>query len=597
MREFFKFMFASMLGFLLTAFIIFLFFFIMFASLMTFTKGEEIIIPENAILHVKLDMPILERDQKNPFQAFTTPGDMRPLGLNQILSSIGTAAEDEKVKAIYLDLGFVQAGMATVEEIRNALLDFRESGKPIIAYGDVVSQRSYYLATVADKIYVNPVSTIDFSGFSAQVAFFKGLSEKMKVEMEIIRPENNSFKSAVEPFYLDRMSEANREQTSRFLQSGWDHVLAGVESSRGLDNEHLNELADSLGAFRAEKALAGGLVDGMLFQDQLLDTLKSTLGLEADDELNMITLGRYIKYDQRLLASKRGVVKSLKDDNIAVIYATGNIVMGEAEDMVISSKHISQTIRKAREDKKVKAIVLRVNSPGGDGLASEIIWREVALAAKEKPVIVSMGDLAASGGYYIACAATRIVAQPNTLTGSIGVFGVIPNLQGMFKDHLGITFDEVNTNANSSLGNVMRPLNPYELQMLKTYVNDFYIHFLERVAEGRGMEVADVDSIGQGRIWSGVDALKIGLVDELGGLQDAIAIAAREAGIEDYRILEWPVQKDPFVKLFQQLSGDAQVKSAMREQLGSNYAYYEMLNTLGSLNGVQARLPFTMILN
>lgn len=597
MREFFKFMFASMLGFLLTAFIIFLLFFIMFASLMTFTKSEEVVIPENAILHVKLDMPILERDQKNPFQVFSTPGNMRPLGLNQIISSIGTAAEDEKVKAIYLDLGFVQAGMATVEEIRNALLDFRESGKPIIAYGDVVSQRSYYLATVADKIYVNPVSTIDFSGFSAQVAFFKGLSEKMKVEMEIIRPENNSFKSAVEPFYLDRMSEANREQTSRFLQSGWDHVLAGVESSRGLDNEHLNELADSLSAFRAEKALAGGLVDGMLFQDQLLDTLKSTLGLEADDDLNLITLGRYIKYDQKLLASKRGVVKSLKDDNIAVIYATGNIVMGEAEDMVISSKHISQTIRKAREDKKVKAIVLRVNSPGGDGLASEIIWREVALAAKEKPVIVSMGDLAASGGYYIACAATRIVAQPNTLTGSIGVFGVIPNLQGMFKEHLGITFDEVNTNANSSLGNVMRPLNPYELQLLKTYVNDFYTHFLERVAEGRGMEVAEVDSIGQGRIWSGVDALEIGLVDELGGLQDAIAIAASEAGIEDYRILEWPVQKDPFVKLFEQLSGDAQVKRAMKEQLGSNYAYFEMLNDLGSLNGIQARLPFTMILN
>ncbi|MFO7723317.1 MAG: signal peptide peptidase SppA [Bacteroidales bacterium] len=596
MREFFKMMFASMVGFLLASFIFFFLMMVMLVSAISFAPKEDVQIASNSVLHVSFDLPIQDRAPRSPFDAFGTMGGKRPLGLNQILESIENAATDDRIKGIWLELGVMPSGMATVEEVRVALGEFRKSGKPVIAYGDMVSQSSYYLATAADKIYLNPVGNIQFSGLSAQVAFFKGLSEKLKVDMQIIRPEGNTFKSAVEPFYLDRMSEANREQTGKFLASGWSRMLKGIEEGRGLDQATLNLLADSLSAFKAEGALASGLVDGLLFKDQLLDSLRQIAGVNEKANIPMVTLAKYIRADQKSIDSDGKKEKGTFGNRIAVIYASGSIVMGDGEDMVISSNHISQTIRKAREDKKVKAIVLRVNSGGGDGVASEIIWREVDLAAKEKPVIVSMGDYAASGGYYIACAATKIVAQPNTLTGSIGVFGVMPNMQKLFSDHLGITFDEVSTNSNSSLGNVMRPLKPFEYQMLQRYVEDFYTHFVGRVADGRGMSPEAVDSIGQGRIWSGSDAQAIGLVDELGGLNDAIRIAADEAGLKNYRVVEWPLQKDPFLKLMQQLSGEASIETAIRKNLGQNYAWFEMLATLNELKGIQARLPFVMVI-
>jgi protease IV len=596
MKEFFKMMFASMVGFLLASFIFFILMMVMLVSAISFAPNEEVHIAQNSVLVVNLDLPVQDRAPKSPFDSFGFMGGKRPLGLNQIVKSIENAAGDNRIKAIWLEMGVGQSGMATVEEVRVALKEFRKSGKPIIAYGDMVSQSSYYLATAADKIYLNPVGSIQFSGLTAQVAFFKGLSEKLKVEMQIIRPEGNTFKSSVEPFYLDKMSEANREQTGKFLSSGWGHMLKGIEEGRGLDQATLNQLADSLTAFRAEKAYESGLVDGLLFKDQLLDSLREITGADQKTAFPMVTLAKYIRADQKSIDSGGKKEKGASGNRIAVIYASGSIVMGDGEDMVISSNHISQTIRKARQDKKVKAIVLRVNSRGGDGVASEIIWREVELAAREKPVIVSMGDYAASGGYYIACAATKIVAQPNTLTGSIGVYGVLPNMQKMFRDHLGITFDEVTTNSNSSLGSVMRPMKPFEYQMLQRHVEDFYSHFIGRVAEGRGMTPEGVDSIGQGRIWSGVDALKIGLVDELGGLGDAIRIAASEAGIENYRVVKWPLQKDPFLKLMQQFSGEAAVETSIRKSLGQHYAWFEMVAALNEMKGIQARLPFVMVI-
>jgi protease IV len=596
MKEFFKMMFASMLGVMISGLLLMLFMFIMFASAISFSSGDAVSVPDHSFLEIKMDMVVKERAPKNPFGNFGAFGNEKNIGLNQIARSLKAAAQDKRIKGIYLEMGMLQAGPATVEEIRNALIDFKKSGKPVIAYGDMAPQNAYYLASVADKIYMNPVGSLEFSGLSAQVAFVKGLAEKLKVEMQIIRPDGNVYKSAVEPFFLDKMSAASREQTGKYLSSGWDIMVDNIAVSRKLTPELLNQVADSLLAFKAQNALKSGLIDGLLYKDQLLDSLKKTVGIDSRESLKYISLAKYDKAVVQEHAAEG--TKGKSEGQIAVIYASGNIVMGDDDaDDVISATHISKTIRKAREDKKVKAIVLRINSPGGDGLASEIIWREVELAKKEKPVIVSMGDYAASGGYYIACAATKIVAQPNTLTGSIGVFGVLPNMEKLFKEHLGITFDEVNTNSNSSFGNVMRPLNPYEYNILKRYVEDFYTHFITRVSEGRKMDVAMVDSIGQGRVWAGTDALKIGLVDTLGGLNDAVKLAASEAKIKHYKTVEWPLQSDPFLKLVKQLSGETSVNQAIRENLGANYAFYEMLSTFSKMKGIQARLPFVMIIN
>lgn len=565
----------------------------MIASLAKFSSREDVYVPKNSLLHVKLDMPIYEREPKGHFEYISSLGSIRPLGLNQIVKSIENAAKDDHISGIYLEMGIIQAGLASVEEIRNALLNFRESGKPIIAYGDIVSQKSYYLASVSDNMYINPKGIIDFSGLSAQVAFFKGLSEKLKIDMQIIRPENNEFKSAVEPFYLDKMSEASKAQTSRYLSSGWGHIINGIGESRSMDNQDLNDVADNLSAFRPEKALQAGIVDGMIFQDQLLDSLRKIIGVDADDKVNMIKLARYIRAG-RDIKGRDSETKGRRSDQIAVIYASGNIIMGDSEDNAISSDHISKTIRDARKNDRVKAIVLRINSTGGDGLASEVIWREVALAEQKKPVIVSMGDYAASGGYYIACAATKILTQPTTLTGSIGVFGVIPNLEEMMSEHLGITFDEVKTNKHSSYGSFLRPLSSHEEHVIKHYVDNFYTHFIQRVADGRKLPLDFVDSIAQGRIWSGIDAVDIGLADGLGGLNDAIKLAAEEAGIIEYSVLELPVQKDPFIKMLQELSGDVMLKREIKDKLGKNYHIIEILSAYNELQGVQARLPFIL---
>lgn len=599
MKDFFKMMLASMVGFILASVIFSLLSLIMFAMVIAMVPREDISIPKEGLLHVKLDMPLYDRGHKMPFDSWGSGfGGKRPLGLNQIIRSIDEAATDDRIKGVYLEMGYLQTGLASVTEIRDALQRFSKSGKPVIAYGEQITQKSYYLASASDRIFVNPKGMLEFSGLTAQVAFIKGLNEKLKVEMQVIRPSNNTYKSAVEPFILDKMSEANREQTGKYLGSGWDIMLKGISEKRGVDIEFLNILADSLVAFRPEKAMEFGLIDGLIYKDQLDDSLMVVMGIKDKDDLKLVSIGKYIKATQKENIKIGDNSKNKNENKIAVIYTEGSIQMGDSEDdLVISSEYISSTIRKAREDDDIKSIVLRVNSPGGDGLASEIIWREVALAARKKPVIVSMGDYAASGGYYISCAATRILAQPNTLTGSIGVFGVVPNMQKLFSDHLGITFDEVKTNKNSSFGNIMRPLEPYEYQFLQNYVNDFYTHFLSRVAEGRKMSPADVDSIAQGRVWSGEDALEIGLIDEIGGLNDAIKIAASEAKLKNYTIIEWPCQTDPFTRLIKELSGETHIEKSIRQQLGSSYPVYEMLMSFGNQKGIQARIPFVISVN
>lgn len=594
MRQFFKFTFASMVGFLLASIVSVILMVIFFTAVISFSSKETVTVKENSVLYLTLNHPVVDRKPNSPFSDFDFGAmkSLKTMGLNEITDMLERAGEDDRISGIYLEVSQCPFGLATAEEIREALLSFKKTGKFIIAYGDVISQKGYYLASVADKLYLNPVGLIDFKGISGQVAFIKGLSEKLKVEYQVFRPANNEYKSAVEPLIMDRMSEANKSQMGKMVNSLWSIITKNIEHDRGISVQNLNLAADSLMGFRASSALSAGLTDALIYKDQVIDTLKSLLHHDAKEKMNTITLAEY----SRASLPKKKLEKSIGKDRIAVIYASGSIVIGDDEESVISSDNISKAIRKAREDKNIKAVVLRINSGGGDGLASEIIWREVKLCNDIKPVVVSMGDYAASGGYYIACPATKIVAQPNTLTGSIGVFGVVPNMQGLFNDHLGITFDEVNTNENAGFGNITRPMEPFEHRKIEMLVEGFYQTFLQRVADGRDMEIAAVDAIGQGRVWTGIDALELGLVDTLGGLQTAVNIAAREAGIENYRIYELPLRKDPFLKLMEGISGEAS-SNAVRNELGPYYKYFEALKEIRGLQGIQARMPFFIYLN
>lgn len=584
MKQFFKFTFASMLGFLLASFIVFIIFFVIIASAVSFTKKETVVVPDKTILLVSLDGPISDRAPENPFASFNfnEMNANRALGLDEILASLKNAAEDPKVKGIYLDLSTIDAGIATVEEIRNALLDFKKSGKFIVSYSEVYTQKSYYLASVADKIYLNPAGSMEIKGLSGQVVFFKGMLDKLDIEAQVIR--HGKFKSAIEPFTLDKMSEANKEQTLTFVSSIWKQMVKGISDTRKISPEEINAIADKYEIQSPEDALRLKFVDKLIYKDELIEDLKKRVNVKEDKDLKIMRLAKYADSPMKETGSSLG-------DKIAVIYASGNIVSGEGNENTIGSEGISRAIRKARLDEKVKAIVLRVNSPGGSALASDVIWREISLARKVKPVVVSMGDLAASGGYYISCAADKVFASPNTLTGSIGVFGIIPNSQKFFNSKLGITFDGVKTNTYADYIPVTRPLSAEEKGFMTKEIESIYSTFLNHVSAGRKMTVAQVDSIGQGRVWAGVDAKRIGLVDEFGGLQDAIKAAAAMAKLKSYRQMDLPVQKDPFTKIIESLSGD-NTSTLLKKEMGSAYTYYEYLKNISQIQGIQAMMPF-----
>jgi protease-4 len=418
--------------------------------------------------------------------------------------------------------------------------------------------------------------------------FMKGMFEKLEVEPQIIR--YGKFKSAVEPLMLDKMSDANRHQTMTYISDLWNQILDGVSEGRGKSVEDLDALAQNATIQNGEDAKENGLVDELLFKDQVIENLRTRLELEEDDDkINFIGFGKY--KDAPKAKGDDEEDKKGKKEKIAVIYAVGGIEGGQGDDETIGSEKISKEIRKAREDDKIKAIVLRVNSPGGSALASDVIWREVVLAEEVKPVVVSMGDVAASGGYYIACAADTIVAEPNTITGSIGVFGVLMNAQKLFNNKLGISIDTVKSNKFADLGTPFRPLTEGERSIIQEGVNEIYFTFIEKVAEGRGMTTAEVDSIGQGRVWSGEDALEIGLVDVLGGVGDAIEIAANMAEVENYRVIEYPAQKDPFEEFMNELSGKGE-EAFLKRRLGQHYKYVKDVEELMRMEGVQARLPY-----
>ena len=571
-------MFASMLGTFLVIVIIFLVSLGIVAGIVAIASNDEVTIDKNTVLVIKMDKLIADRSPSMP--VFSLNGTDKYDGLNDILKNLKKAADDKNIAGIYLDLSMVQASMATVEEIRDGLIEFRKSGKFIWAYSEGMDQKAYYLASVADKIFMTPQGMVFFKGLSASPMFIKGTLEKLDIKVQVIR--HGKFKAATEPLFLDKMSPENRKQTTELITDLWDKMITGISESRHISKDELNHIADSLKLGRAADALKYKFIDQIAYKDEFLKELRSKLGIDEKARIKTVSMDKYTKvFDP---ASKNS-----SKDKIAVIYAQGTIGSGEGDDQDIGSERISRAIRKAREDDKVKAIVFRINSGGGDGLASDIIWREVVLAAKAKPVVASFGDVAASGGYYIACAATRILAEPNTITGSIGVFGIIPNFQGLMKNKLGITFDEAGTNKNSGFISVQRQLSPFEQAVIQKEIEDFYDTFITKVAEGRKITKAQVDSIGQGRVWSGVDAKGIGLVDEFGGLSKSIQVAADLAKLKSYKVWALPEQKEPIQQIIDEVFGNTP-ETRIQSVMGEDYRYYKAIKDLRSMRGVQARM-------
>ena len=591
MKQFFKFLFASTLGVFLALFLFILVIAGVVGSIATFADKKEVKIEDNSILHLKLSNGIVDKPSINPFENFDF-GSMRnttPIGLHNFLTAIEEAKTDERIKGIYIDMSDFSSGIATAEEVRSKLKSFKESGKFVISYSEVFSQSGYYIASVADKVYLNPEGMMEFKGLSSQIMFFKGALEKLEVEPQIIR--HGKFKSAVEPFFLDKMSEANRAQVLTYLSSIWNTYLTDISDSRNLSVERLNEIADGFLARTTKDALELGMVDKLVYKDEILAELIELTGAEDIDDLKVIEDSKYIS---SVTGSKFKNVKSVKDlkkEKIAVIYAEGGISGGNSSQGTIGSETLSKEIRKARLDEDVKAIVLRVNSPGGSALASDVIWREVTLAKKEKPFIVSMGNLAASGGYYISCAADTIVADESTITGSIGVFGVLYNFKNMINNKLGITIDTVKVGKYSDLLSPFRPMTEGERAFMQEFVEQTYDVFITRVSEGRGMTKAQVDSIGQGRVWTGKDALKLGLVDVIGGLETAIEIAANKAGLENFSAETYPAPKNQWEEFIKELSTEVESRW-IKNEVGPAYEYYKSAQSAFDMEGIQARLPY-----
>ena len=575
-----------------------------------FGKDKKLHVKANSVLMVHFKNPIKERTSNNPLSDLGLGdiiGEKSGLGLDDIMKSIKKAETDTAIKGIYLDLNDdIIASSATLEEVRNSLLEFKATKKFIYAYAENYSQKSYYIASVADKVYLNPEGEFMFKGLSAQIMYYKNALEKLDVEMHVYR--HGRFKSAVEPFMLDKMSASNRLQLETLLNSLWKHMLDGISKERGISVAELQSIADELKINFPADAQQLKLVDELKYKDEVTDALKQKLGIKEKQKINFVNLGEYATHINKK-HKKDGEEdddeeedekdkKHDKKDKLAVIYALGEISSGEGDGEKIGSETTAKAIREARKDSTIKAIVLRVNSPGGSALASDVIWREVTLAKKVKPVIVSMGDVAASGGYYISCAGNYIFAQPNTITGSIGVFGLMPNAQKLFSDKLGIHIDTVNTNKHSDLGSLYRSATETEAAYIQKGVEQVYSTFTKRVAEGRGMSQADVDSIGQGRVWSGADALRIKLVDALGGINDAIKYAVTKGNLKEgaYELLQLPRQKDPLKDLFKDKKDEEEIK-VLQQRLGVFYDYIQYAQTIINAKGVQARMPYQMVIN
>ncbi len=583
MKDFIKFTFASTLGVVLAG-IVFTILGIVIMVGMVASSDTETTVNENSIFVLDLNGTLSERVQENPLQELMGE-NYQAYGLDDILTSIQKAKDNENIKGIYLQAGMMEASCASLEEIRHALKDFKESGKFIVAYGDNYSQGMYYLASVADKVIVNPQGTIAWQGLVSQTIFFKDLLKKIGVEMEIFKV--GTYKSAVEPFIATEMSDANREQITAFLNSTWERLLKDISASRGMSEDELNKCADDFMTFApAETYIANGLADTLLYKDGVLDYLKELSGREADESLRTLSL-------EDMKNVKRNVPLDKSGNIIAVYYAYGEIDSGTSTDEGIHSQKVIRDLRKLREDETIKAVVLRVNSPGGSAFGSEQIWREVTLLKEKKPVIVSMGDYAASGGYYISCAADCIVADPTTLTGSIGIFGMFPMVEDLMTDKLGLHFETVKTNRYADMGDMTRPFNDAERAALQNYINNGYKLFVQRCADGRGMSVEAIEKIAEGRVWTGITAKELGLVDELGGLEKALEIAAQQAEVETYSVINYPGKSDIFTSLLENGKKDY-IDGKISETLGEYYDYAKFIQSLKNADRIQARMPFDL---
>lgn len=575
---------AAIIGTLIASGIIFVMFFI-FISLLSKTE-DSVSIKKNSVLELQLQQPISDYVGDNALDPFT--GIFQPSqGLDEILNAITVAKNDDDIKGISLNNNFILAGLAQTQAIRRALGDFKSSGKFIYAYADFYTQKDYYLASVADSVFMNPVGALDFKGLSSEVLFFKNLQEKTGIKMEVIR--HGKYKSAVEPFIANEMSDANRTQIKELIGSLWNSMLEDISDTRNIMPQDLNKIADTLGGRTPEFAAQSGLIDAVAFYDEYENSLKRAVDSVLDKDLNVVLLEDYI-----IRSNKKAT--NTGDDKIAIVFAQGEILYGEGGPDIIGQGIITEAIRDARDDEKVKAIVLRVNSPGGSALTSDIIWREIELAKSKKPVVVSMGNVAASGGYYIAVGADKIFAEPTTITGSIGVFGTVPNITGLAED-IGINAEQVGTNTNSVEYSLFEPMTDEFRNLVQQGIESTYNTFLERVAKGRNISVAEADSLAQGRVWSGVDAQRLGLIDALGNLEDAIAEAAKMAEVKEYGIKKFPKYKTGFERLMEDLGGaGAKAKqNLIEEEIGTEaYSLLKQVKMAMDQKGVQARMPFVL---
>ena len=583
MKDFIKFTFASLIGVVLAG-IVFTILGIVTMVGMVASSDTETVVKDNSILVIDFEGTLTERAEENPIAQIMDENSSN-YGLDDIIASIKKAKDNENIKGIYLHPKVLTASYASLEEIRKALMDFKASGKWIIAYGDQYTQDMYYLASVADKIIVNPQGTISWHGLASQSIFFKDVLNKLGIEMQIFKV--GTYKSAVEPFIATEMSPANREQVTAFLHSTWNQIISDIAASRSMSTDELNNLADQLMDLKpAEEYIANGLADTLMYQDEVLSFLKDKMGYESDESLNTLTL-------EDMKNVKRNTPLHKSGNIIAVYYAYGGIDDNTSTEEGIVSEKVIQDLRKLREDQTVKAVVLRVNSPGGSAYGSEQIWNEVVKLKAEKPVIVSMGDYAASGGYYISCAADYIVANPTTLTGSIGIFGMVPSMEKLLNDKIGVHFDVVKTNKMADMGDISRPFNAFESEAMQNMVNNGYKLFVKRCADGRQMTTEAIEKIAEGRVWTGSTAKELGLVDELGGLDKALEIAAQKAELEEYSVINYPT-KDSFFSSLMNTSKKDYIENKISESLGEYYDYLKLIEGLKDADHIQARMPFEL---
>ncbi|HOG19305.1 MAG TPA: signal peptide peptidase SppA [Salinivirgaceae bacterium] len=593
MKSFFKYFFASLLAMVVALFLSIFIFVGAIASLMTFDKPKVATVKPNTAIVFELNRPIVDRTSDNPFENLSFAGllgmsDKSSVGLNKILENLKKAKDDENIKGILLRPDLLSSGMATVEEIRNALIDFKASGKFLISYADIYTQKAYYLASVSDKIYLNPEGVMQFNGLAGNVMLYKRTLDKLGVEPQVIR--HGRFKSAVEPFIQDNISPENRLQIETYLGSMWTHMLTGIGQARSIEVSALQDYANQFAMLNPEDAVNNKMIDGVKFYDEVCDEIKTLTETDSTSDFNSISLYKYTN------APGKKSDKLITDQSkIAIIYAQGEIGTDKGSNTEIGVENISKALAEARKDKSVKAIILRINSPGGSALTSEIILREAKLTQKEKPLIVSMGNVAASGGYYIACAADTIVANPNTITGSIGVFGIMFNAEKLLNSKLGITVNTIKTAQYADMGSQFRKMTQTEEQIIKQQIVRVYKTFVGHVSEARKMSFEEVDKIGEGRVWTGIDAKNVGLVDVFGGLNDAVRIAAEKAKVEDYRIVELPALKDPFKVLLEEFETEVVARISGDKIVAAKYLQH--ITSALKISGIQARMEYDLDIN